>query len=166
MWGEGRIRDADTQPTLVGLPLHLLTPPPVCVCVCVCVCACMHACVQVRVSLQPSLQHCKVQKHEEHTRYLESYLAMTTLFVAWPSASSLPSLGFIFPPCQAPLHLYLENLSLPHLLPQFREPRHPATQPRPQRWVNRKLGEGRKGVRKVPGQGAGGGVGGGGGVYP
>ncbi|XP_037055783.1 lymphotoxin-beta isoform X1 [Peromyscus leucopus] len=83
-------------------------------------------------------------------KYLESCLALTVP-IAWPSTSDLPSLGFVSPPCQAPLHLYLEILPLPCLLPQFREPRHPATPPWPQLRVNRKLCEGSRGVRKVPG---------------
>lgn len=41
----------------------------------------------------------------------------------------------------------LKPISEPHL-PQFREPRHPATAP--QLWVNRKVGEGSKSVGKVP----------------
>lgn len=83
MWREGDLRDKDSQSSLVGLLLHLLTER-------------LRVRPCVFAALLPALAW-EVQKLS--TARDTRSPAWSLQPFAWPFASYLPSLGFIFPPC-------------------------------------------------------------------
>lgn len=78
MWREGDLRDKDSQSSLVGLLLHLLT---VCLCAPMCVCS-------------PPSTGLGGPEAEHSPRYPESCLVITTFCLAFCKLSSFPGLHF------------------------------------------------------------------------